>query len=110
MSIMGAYPPDPHAIWLKSMPRKPDWRGVSPHNLRHTSSKMLIDQGIGLERLAHLAGNSSLNTTKVYVLPSEQDQGMRLRLSVKKGRRGSVVTASKTSAPDESKVSSRGRY
>lgn len=46
---------------------------VTPHVLRHSFCKNLIDMGIGLEKVASLAGHSSLNITKRYVTPSTND-------------------------------------
>lgn len=46
---------------------------ATPHTLRHTFAKNLVDSGVGLERVAMLLGHSSLNTTRVYVTPSERD-------------------------------------
>lgn len=46
---------------------------VHPHTLRHTFAKNLVDRGVGLERVAMLLGHSSLNTTRVYVVPGERD-------------------------------------
>jgi site-specific recombinase XerD len=46
---------------------------LTPHVLRHTFAKNLIDQGVGLERVAALLGHSSLNTTRIYTTPSQRD-------------------------------------
>jgi integrase/recombinase XerC len=46
---------------------------ISPHQLRHTFCKNLIDAGIGLEKVAALAGHERLNTIKVYCQPSQSD-------------------------------------
>jgi integrase/recombinase XerC len=46
---------------------------VSPHSLRHTFCKNLVDQGVGLEQVAYLAGHESLETTRRYTKPSEND-------------------------------------
>lgn len=46
---------------------------VSPHTLRHTFCKSLVDQGIGIERIAYLAGHESLETTRRYIQPSLQE-------------------------------------
>lgn len=46
---------------------------VTPHKLRHTFSKTLIDAGETLERVATLLGHSSLNTTRIYVVPGKED-------------------------------------
>ena len=46
---------------------------TTPHTLRHTFAKSLIDEGVSLEKVAKLLGHSNLNTTRVYVTPSKQD-------------------------------------
>jgi len=46
---------------------------VTPHMLRHTFGKMLIDAGESLDRVAALMGHSNLNTTARYTRPSVQD-------------------------------------
>ena len=47
--------------------------GVTPHVLRHTFAKSLIDAGTGLEKVAKLLGHNSLDTTRRYVEPGRQD-------------------------------------
>ncbi|WP_192868153.1 site-specific integrase, partial [Calderihabitans maritimus] len=47
--------------------------GVTPHVLRHTFCKSLIDAGESLDRVAVLAGHSNLNTTARYTRPSDKD-------------------------------------
>ena len=46
---------------------------LTPHVLRHTFAKNLIDADIGLEKVAALLGHSNLNTTRVYVVPNQRD-------------------------------------
>jgi integrase/recombinase XerC len=46
---------------------------LSPHRLRHTFCKRLIDAGVGLEEVAALAGHESLETTWRYCTPSLKD-------------------------------------
>lgn len=46
---------------------------VSPHTLRHTFGKNLVDAGVPLDRVATLLGHSSLNTTRIYTVPSRAD-------------------------------------
>jgi len=45
----------------------------SPHTLRHTFAKNLIDSGVGIEKVAMLLGHSSIETTRIYTTPSSQD-------------------------------------
>ena len=46
---------------------------VSPHTLRHSFAKALLDEGVTLEKVATLLGHNSLNTTRIYTTPSEHD-------------------------------------
>lgn len=46
---------------------------VTPHTLRHTFGKNLVDAGISIDRVAQLLGHESIDTTRIYTTPSEQD-------------------------------------
>ena len=46
---------------------------VTPHKLRHTFCKNLIDAGVSLEKDAMLAGHENLETTRRYCSPSNHD-------------------------------------
>ena len=46
---------------------------VTPHQLRHSFCKNLVNAGISLEKVAILAGHESLDTTKIYCKPSLHD-------------------------------------
>jgi site-specific recombinase XerD len=46
---------------------------VTPHTLRHTFAKSLLDNGVSLEKVAALLGHESLDTTRIYVTPGERD-------------------------------------
>jgi len=46
---------------------------VTPHTLRHSFAKSLIDNGVTLEKVAALLGHESLDTTRLYVTPGEKD-------------------------------------
>lgn len=46
---------------------------LTPHVCRHTFAKNLVNNDVGLEKVAALLGHSSLNTTRVYITPSEHD-------------------------------------
>ena len=45
----------------------------TPHTLRHTFAKRLVDAGVGLEQVAALLGHEDLNTTRIYTVPSLRD-------------------------------------
>ena len=47
--------------------------GLSPHVMRHTWCKNLADAGVRLEAIAALAGHESLETTRRYVEPGQDD-------------------------------------
>lgn len=46
---------------------------VTPHVLRHTFCKNLLDQGVPLDQVATLAGHASLDVIRRYTTPSQQD-------------------------------------
>lgn len=46
---------------------------LSPHLLRHTFAKNLVDSGISIDRVAMLLGHSDLSTTAVYTTPGLAD-------------------------------------
>lgn len=47
--------------------------GVTPHILRHTFGKQLLDAGENLVTVATLMGHSRLDTTAIYTRPNAQD-------------------------------------
>ncbi len=53
--------------------KKAGLNNVTPHTLRHSFAKALIDAGVSLEKVATLLGHSNLNTTRIYTTPGEQD-------------------------------------
>lgn len=46
---------------------------VTPHSLRHTYARNLLDSGSSLQEVALLMGHSSLDSTARYVQPSEME-------------------------------------
>jgi integrase/recombinase XerC len=48
-------------------------KNVTPHTLRHSFAKALIDAGVSLEKVATLLGHSNLITTRIYMTPGEED-------------------------------------
>ena len=58
---------------VERLARRAGLEGVTPHVLRHTFGKNLVDAGVSLDRVATLMGHSSLDTTAIYTRPGEQD-------------------------------------
>jgi site-specific recombinase XerD len=52
---------------------KADLKDVTPHTLRHSFAKNLVDAGVTLEKVATLLGHDNLETTRIYTRPSEAD-------------------------------------
>lgn len=50
-----------------------DGETVTPHTLRHTFGKNLVDAGVSLDRVALLLGHERLDTTAIYTTPSRAD-------------------------------------
>jgi site-specific recombinase XerD len=46
---------------------------TTTHTLRHTFGKNMVDAGTSLDRVASLLGHESVDTTRIYATPSEQD-------------------------------------
>ena len=46
---------------------------ITPHALRHTFCKNLVNAGVGLEKVAALAGHENMQTTRRYCEPSMKD-------------------------------------
>jgi len=46
---------------------------ATPHSLRHSFCRNLLDRGVPLDQVAALAGHESLDTTKRYTAPSMAD-------------------------------------
>lgn len=46
---------------------------ITPHTLRHTFCKDLVNAGVGLEKVAALAGHESMESTRRYCEPSLKD-------------------------------------
>ncbi len=48
-------------------------KNLTPHMLRHSFAKNLVDSGVGLEKVAALLGHANLNTTRIYITPNQND-------------------------------------
>lgn len=46
---------------------------ITPHILRHTFAKSLIDSGVSPEKVATLLGHESIDTTRLYITPGQRD-------------------------------------
>jgi integrase/recombinase XerD len=53
--------------------RRAGLEDVTPHALRHTFAKNLVDAGRPLTEVAALLGHARLNTTAVYTQPGQAD-------------------------------------
>ena len=60
-------------LMLKKVVQKSNIKNITPHQLRHSFCKNLVNMGIGLEKVAFLAGHESLDITKIYCTPSFND-------------------------------------
>lgn len=69
----GALSPRGIQLMLKRLNIPSELGSISPHQFRHTFCKNLVDAGIGLEKVATLAGHERLDTTKLYCHPSFAD-------------------------------------
>jgi len=58
---------------IRTLAKKAHLNDVSPHTLRHSFAKNLVDAGVGLEKVATLLGHESLDTTRLYTIPSKAD-------------------------------------
>ena len=69
----GPLTPRGFQILLAPYVRVAGLKDVTPHSLRHTFCKNLVNAGVSLEKIAALAGHESLETTRRYCEPSLQD-------------------------------------
>jgi integrase/recombinase XerC len=76
----GAMTPRGIESTLRKYVKQTDLEEVSPHQIRHTFCKNLIDAGVSLEKVAALAGHDNLETTRRYCTPSEQDLAAAVEL------------------------------
>ncbi len=51
----------------------------TPHTLRHSYAKNLVDCGTPLDQVAALLGHEDLNTTRIYTRPSREDLELAVR-------------------------------
>jgi len=58
---------------IAELGRRAKIEGLTPHVLRHTFAKNLVDMSISLEKVATLLGHESLETTMIYVTPGKAD-------------------------------------
>ena len=53
---------------------------ATPHTLRHSFAKNLVDAGVTLEKVAMLLGHERLDTTRRYITPGEEDLARAVEL------------------------------
>lgn len=69
----GALTPRGIQLMIKKILANTELADISPHNLRHSFCKNLVNSGVSLEKIAVLAGHERLDTTKIYCYPSHVD-------------------------------------
>jgi integrase/recombinase XerC len=67
---------------------------VTPHPLRHTFGKNLVEAGVPLDRVAGLLGHESVDTTRIYTTPSAQDLRQEVEKVAMAGARGGDIEQS----------------
>jgi integrase/recombinase XerC len=60
-------------LMLRKQLKNTDIFDITPHQLRHSFCKNLVNAEVSLEKIAALAGHESLDTTKLYCQPSLSD-------------------------------------
>ena len=73
MRKSGPLTPRGFQILLAPYVRAAGLKEVTPHSLRHSFCKNLVNTGVSLEKIAALAGHESLETTRRYCELSLQD-------------------------------------
>ncbi len=58
---------------VQRFPKKAGSINPTPYTLRHVFAKVLIDTGVSREKVATLLRRSTLNTTRIYTTPREED-------------------------------------
>ena len=58
---------------MKKYARLAGLERVTPHTLRHTFGKRLVDEGVNLVTVAAMMGHARLETTALYTQPSARD-------------------------------------
>ena len=58
---------------MATLGRQAGLEHLTPHVLRHTFAKNLIDSGVSIDQVATLLGHRNLTTTMRYTKPSQQD-------------------------------------
>src|SRR6266704_5593109 len=69
-----------HRVYLEDLARRLET--VTPHVLRHSLARRMLERGVQLPEVQRVLGHSRLSTTGIYLTPSEED----VRLAV--GRAG----------------------
>jgi integrase/recombinase XerC len=69
----GALTPRGLEILFARYAKQANLKGATPHSLRHSFCKNLVDAGVTLEKVAALAGHDSLDTTRRYCDPCLHD-------------------------------------
>ena len=58
---------------MEKYARQAGLEDVSPHTLRHSFAKQLLDEGVDLVTVSALLGHERLETTAIYTQPGPRD-------------------------------------
>ncbi len=60
-----------HRVYLEDLARRLET--VTPHVLRHSLARRMLERGVQLPEVQRVLGHSRLSTTGIYLTPSEED-------------------------------------
>lgn len=83
LEVLGKEPNASERVWpitartyqryLERIRRQAGLDDLTPHTLRHTFGRMLVEQGVPLQTVSRLMRHRNVQTTMLYVLPGERD-------------------------------------
>jgi len=59
--------------YLERTRRRAGLERLTPHTLRHTFGRMLVEQGVPLQTVSRLMRHRNVQTTMLYIMPGERD-------------------------------------
>ena len=80
--------PDAVQLIVRKYARRAGLEGVTPHTLRHSFAKPVLDAGEDLATVSRLLGHERLETTAVYTQPNARDLEEAVRRLERDSERG----------------------